>query len=127
MWSFYKHDLAFVSFSFSHPLHVGEQSVEYLQWVISIQRTKTAGLLQPRVHFFLRHNFVLCFLSLWYFGCPCLLYSYTHQTPLIYKATGRQGFDHLLDRRWARLLLDRRSLVQISNASRRWARADSPL
>ena len=33
---FYKHDLAFVPFSFFHPLHVGEQSVEYPQWVISI-------------------------------------------------------------------------------------------
>ena len=40
VWFFYEHDLAFVPFSFFHPLHVGEQSVEYPQWVISIQRTK---------------------------------------------------------------------------------------
>ena len=33
---FYKHDLAFVPFSFFHPLHVGEHSVKYPQWVISI-------------------------------------------------------------------------------------------
>ena len=37
---FYKHALAFVPFSFYHPLHVGEQLVEYPQWMISIQRTK---------------------------------------------------------------------------------------
>ena len=41
VWFFYEHDLAFVPFSFFHPLHVGEQSVEYPQWVISIQRTKS--------------------------------------------------------------------------------------
>ena len=46
VWSFYKHDLAFVPFSFFHPLHVGEQSVEYPQGVISIQRTKQVGSLQ---------------------------------------------------------------------------------
>ena len=43
VWFFYEHDLAFVPFSFFHPLHVGEQSVEYPQWVISIQRTKAKG------------------------------------------------------------------------------------
>ena len=48
MWFFYEHDLAFVPFSFFHPLHVGEQSVEYPQGVISIQRTKASGL-GPRV------------------------------------------------------------------------------
>ena len=41
---FYKHDLAFVPFSFFHPLHVGEQSVEYPQWVISIPTDKTRWL-----------------------------------------------------------------------------------
>ena len=48
VWFFYEHDLAFVPFSFFHPLHVGEQSVEYPQGVISIQRTKASGL-GPRV------------------------------------------------------------------------------
>ena len=42
--AFYKHDLAFVPFSFFHPLHVGEQSVEYPQWVISIPTDKTRWL-----------------------------------------------------------------------------------
>ena len=46
---FYKHDLAFVRFSFFHPLHVGEQSVEYPQGVISIQRTKAAASKQRRL------------------------------------------------------------------------------
>ena len=46
---FYKHDLAFVPFSFFHPLHVGEQSVEYPQGVISIQRTKAAASKQRRL------------------------------------------------------------------------------
>merc|ERR1711998_548288 len=41
---FYKHDLAFVPFSFFHPLHVGEQSVEYPQWVISIPTDKSRWL-----------------------------------------------------------------------------------
>ena len=45
VWFFYKHDLAFVPFSFFHPLHVGEQSVEYPQWVISIQRTKAIAVI----------------------------------------------------------------------------------
>ena len=63
--AFYKHDLAFVPFSFFHPLHVGEQSVEYPQWVIFIQRTKPDGSM-PRVHR-LNHNLIvrgLCSLSL---------------------------------------------------------------
>ena len=57
VWFFYEHDLAFVPFSFFHPLHVGEQSVEYPQGVISIQRTKASGL-GPRVPFY--HNAELC-------------------------------------------------------------------
>ena len=63
VWFFYEHDLAFVPFSFFHPLHVGEQSVEYPQGVISIQRTKAFSL-GPRVLFLSQRHFVLCFLSL---------------------------------------------------------------
>ena len=44
VWFFYEHDLAFVPFSFFHPLHVGEQSVEYPQGVISIPTYKSRWL-----------------------------------------------------------------------------------
>ena len=64
VWFFYEHDLAFVPFSFFHPLHVGEQSVEYPQGVISIQRTKASGL-GPRVPFYLNAELcALCFFLL---------------------------------------------------------------
>ena len=75
--AFYKHDLAFVPFSFFHPLHVGEQSVEYPQGVISIQRTKASGLARATCFSFY-HNTILCCafsLSLWYFGCLYLAHS----------------------------------------------------
>ena len=49
VWFFYEHDLAFVPFSFFHPLHVGEQSVEYPQWVISIQRTKAIAAIMRQL------------------------------------------------------------------------------
>ena len=57
VWFCYEHDLAFGPFSFFHPLHVGGQSVEYPQQVISIQRTKQLG---PRAHLFLTALFFLC-------------------------------------------------------------------
>ena len=73
VWFFYEHDLAFVPFSFFHPLHVGEQSVEYPQGVISIQRTKASGL-GPRVPLFITTpNSARCaFFFSWYFGLPTL-------------------------------------------------------
>ena len=72
--AFYKHDLAFVPFSFFHPLHVGEQSVEYPQGVISIQRTKASGL-GPRVPYLSqrRTQRVVLLSSLGTLGC--LLFS----------------------------------------------------
>jgi hypothetical protein len=68
---FYKHDLAFVPFSFFHPLHVGEQSVEYPQWVISIQRTKAIAVivlqLTPSC---LQPNLLSSLTMPWYLGAP---------------------------------------------------------
>ena len=74
VWFFYEHDLAFVPFSFFHPLHVGEQSVEYPQGVISIQRTKASGL-GPRVPYLSqrRTQRVVLLSSLGTLGC--LLFS----------------------------------------------------
>ena len=66
------------------------QSVEYPQWVISIQRTKsTATILTDLTPLlsstpFLKTSLsVGCALSLWYFGCLCLAHS-DHPPMLIF-------------------------------------------
>ena len=75
--AFYKHDLAFVPFSFFHPLHVGEQSVEYPQGVISIPTYKSRWLFTA-TYTSLTYNLIVrgLFISfLFVLGCLCLAHS----------------------------------------------------